>query len=63
MYSFLTNFFIGLFFLLLNMYADKGRHHRIAIAYVSFLEDTHKKVFFFSGLTTKSVGRVKPPDH
>ena len=25
---------------------------------------THiKKVFFFSGRTTKSVGRVSPPDH
>ena len=26
-------------------------------------EDTHKKVFFFSGWTTKGVRRVNPPDH
>ena len=26
-------------------------------------EDTHKKGVFFSGRTTKGVGRVKPPDH
>ena len=26
-------------------------------------EDTHKKVFFFSGRTTKGVGRVNPPVH
>ena len=26
-------------------------------------EDTHKKSVFFSGRTTKGIGRVNPPDH
>ena len=29
----------------------------------SIMEDTHKKSIFFSGRTTKGVGRVNPPDH
>ena len=29
----------------------------------SIREDTHKKSVFFSGRTTKGLGRINPPDH
>ena len=29
----------------------------------SLREDTHKKVFYLSGRTTKGLGRVNPSDH
>ena len=45
---------------------DPTKAHTGALTY-SFKqrarEDNIKKVFFFSGRTTKGVGRVNPPDH
>ena len=35
----------------------------LALASMSIREDTHKKNVFFSGRTTKGVGRGNPPDH
>ena len=35
----------------------------LAVVENGLREDTHKKRCFFSGLTTKGVGRVNPPDH
>ena len=34
-----------------------------SLQFIILREDKHKKKFFFSGRTTKGVGRVNPPDH
>ena len=44
------------------LYYRGSTHSQIIFRQVR--EDTHKKSFFFSGRTTKGVGRLtQPPDH
>ena len=42
-----------------------GKNHSIILFSVDYVfkEDAHKKSVFFSGTTTKGVGRVNPTDH